>query len=813
MSLLRRRSSQTVLAQLDKDRLRSTGTRDLPDDFDPGIIYGTRHPDWSSHPKRGLEEQRRSLSPVPVGPRSPGLPVKGAGTGLNLDVESAQGIDTRINTSMSPEETRRPISSIDKPLSSSPPLASPPPQPVAGTETLSPPITPGTIASPVRPPSALSSDADGADTPSSERRRGVTLVDHPLALPHHAIMNSSRFSFEESSKSPSAAQSQNGRDEVYAPVAVDDDNDRSSFVDDFQFDLDNEYDDDDGFERANEGLFETGFVDNDADKYSELTAAVKAMDFSIRQEEQGIGMAVSNGASIQPNVELAATETITKSSFPVENGDLSIMDPQSVAAEEPTKQPSPSHRRPMASPRGLDLSDDSDLDYIDGDQGLAGYEDDDDDLYYDDGFIAEMYGGPPEDGEQQQPQPQLQPQQQPQNLTIQSPATGDTLGDNIFGPDGSATAIHRLSMATTGLSSGLIPQDGSMATQPDGPTPEFPPFINPVGGGLGFTPQQHQFYAPNVSGTMLNGYALSSLTATLQQYQQQQIGLAGAPQSPSEGYDSDINERPNFGSSSDMDFDFDYDGELDDDDAMVAAANAEALANDSEGFYGSEFGFYPSNATGGLSYAGGFFGAAGANGDVLRPPIRRPSLTPISERSESSYRNSLVFPMAGSLSGGGGGGWGTVGPLTPGSWGTDGGEELSLGQLLQLRRNAWGGSNGSMRSSGSAGGGSPVGSPLGWPEMGAKLTTADLAPPATAMETQQQQTMIAPSYAPPPPPPPGMGEQLIPPEQQTQQNDGKMSPPLHAVPPPGLQHAGNKAMLPTKGSFEDPLTHTERIQY
>jgi hypothetical protein len=743
---------------------------------------------------------------VPIGPGSPGLPVKGAAApkGLKLDVGGVQGIDTRISMSISPEETRRPSSTIDKPLPS-PPFSRPPaPPPPAEAETLSPvgvapetPGTPTTIASPVvRPQSALSSNADGAETPSSERRRGVTLVDHPLALPHHAIVNASRFSFEESSKSGSAAQSQIGGDEPprpVAPVADADDDDRSSFADDFQFDLDDEYDDDDGFERANEGLFENDLQSNgnaDQSQLLELTAAVSSM--------------------------MLAAEAPAEGNLPIEDS-LPTMDPQPAAVEQPSKHPSLIRRKPMANPRGLDLSDDSDLDYED--EGLAGYEDEDDDLYYDDGFITEMYGG---DEASQNEQPQ--PQKQPEKLTIQPPINEATPAASPPGDDdadGSATAAHRLSFAT-GFSSGLVPQDGSMATQPEGPTPDFPPFINPVGGGLGFTPQQPQFYAPNVSGTMLNGYALSSLTATLQQYQlQQQIGLAGAPQSPSEGYDSDINERPNFGANSDLDFDFD---DLDGDDAMVAAANADALAYDSEGFYGTEFGFYPSNIPGGsgLSYAGGFFGAAGANGDLLRPPIRRPSLTPISERSECSYRNSLVFPVAGSLGAGSAGGWGSVGPLTPGSWGgAEPGEDLSLGQLLQLRRNAWGGSNGSMHSSGSAGGGSPV----GWPEMGPKLTMAEPQEiQQQAWMTQQQQQpgesvsveqmylgMMSPPLHSPPAPPPGW-------LQKPAAAMSKLSPPLRAPPPPppppglgttppppGLQHAGNKAMLPTKGSFEDPL--------
>jgi len=805
MSLLRRKSSQRDLG-LDKDRLRTT--MDLPDNFDPGIIYGTRHPDWSSHPKRGVEEQRRSLSPVPVGPGRDGK------RQLMLDPGNGENIDARISFSMSPEDVRveKQLPPPPSPPSGSPP---PPPPPLVQIETLKPdvmspdtPITPATIVPPKSPTYAV-------DTPVTEGRRGVTLVDHPLALPHHQIVNTSRFSFEGSSNAPSAA----------ASIKQKDDDDRSSFADgSFQFDLndDDDGDEDDGFARANEGI--EGIFEHDntniPDQYNALQAAVDAMKLSMAQEQQGIGMALSGDVAIRPQTGLSSGADM----------DLPFMDPQ------PLKQPKEivlNSRKRLANPRGLDFSDD-DLDFIDDEQELAGYEDDDDDLYYDDGIITEMF---PE-------------ALRPQSLTIQPPTeavsppkdpTESVVTEQSVAPfvppEPGTVAANRISMATTGISSGLVPQDGSMATQPSGPATAFPPFINPVGGGLGFTQEQHQFYAPNVNGTLLNGMALNSLTYTLQQYQlQQQQSLAGAPQSPSEGYDSDINERPNFGTDTIGGFeDFDYNGDADDDyfddEAMVAAANAEALASDSEGFYGSEFGFYPSTANGGLSYAGGFFGAAGANGDVLRLPIRRPSLTPISERSENSYRNSLVSPLPGSQ-----GGWGSAGPLSPGSWSAETGEELSLGQLLQLRRNAWGGSNGSIRSSGSAGGGgspaagSPVSSPLGWPvalaavgmgtpvasklgveteqqqqqqqQLGMLMHSAPISPGGLMTSEQLQQHLqmgVMPLHSPPMQPPPGLAPQ---------------SPPGVAMglTPPGLHHAGAKAMLPTKGSFEDPLEQQQQQQ-
>lgn len=90
----------------------------------------------------------------------------------------------------------------------------------------------------------------------------------------------------------------------------------------------------------------------------------------------------------------------------------------------------------------------------------------------------------------------------------------------------------------------------------------------------------------------------------------------------------------------------------DDIDGKIAEANADALQNDDDGFYGSEFGFYahaPSDTTTNESpkemVYGGYFGEStgihhsnsGRGGNC-----HEPSLTPITERSERSTRNSMI---------------------------------------------------------------------------------------------------------------------------------------------------------------------------
>ncbi|KAH8600905.1 hypothetical protein B0O99DRAFT_502572 [Bisporella sp. PMI_857] len=148
--------------------------------------------------------------------------------------------------------------------------------------------------------------------------------------------------------------------------------------------------------------------------------------------------------------------------------------------------------------------------------------------------------------------------------------------------------------------------------------------------------------------------------------------------------------------------DFDYDDAIEDDD-IIAAANAEALAYDAEGFYGQEFGFYSVPAAGEAEYVnGGYFGPRGADGVIRtqsgRVASREPNLTPITERSEYSNRNSFMFGMHRPES-----------LASPGLAqlinSPDYEGDMSLNALLKLRRGAWGGSQASLHSSA----GSPVG--------------------------------------------------------------------------------------------------------
>ncbi|KAJ1338112.1 hypothetical protein MN608_00970 [Microdochium nivale] len=151
-----------------------------------------------------------------------------------------------------------------------------------------------------------------------------------------------------------------------------------------------------------------------------------------------------------------------------------------------------------------------------------------------------------------------------------------------------------------------------------------------------------------------------------------------------------------------------------DDDSFIAEANASALANDSDGWYGQEFGFYaaPSQqqhlmqqqkSTKSLteqnlySYsAGGFFGPSGGLDRSMsgHAVLREPNLTPITERSEYSNRNSIMslgIPP----------GINSIPIQSPGlaqlaMMADD--DDMSLSALLRLRSKAWGGSQASLSS-------------------------------------------------------------------------------------------------------------------
>ena len=164
------------------------------------------------------------------------------------------------------------------------------------------------------------------------------------------------------------------------------------------------------------------------------------------------------------------------------------------------------------------------------------------------------------------------------------------------------------------------------------------------------------------------------------------------------------------------------------DDAIIAAANAEALENDDEDFYGQEFGFYARKTGGSDEYThGGYFGP-GINRTHSGRNVE-PALTPITERSEWSNRNSAIsLAMQGYPTS-------ALSQPSPGlaqladmmTLEESNENDMSLSALMKLRRGAWGSSTTSLHSSSGNSSGSPLTYNL--PNMPANGATGMQIPP------------------------------------------------------------------------------------
>ncbi|EOA91728.1 uncharacterized protein SETTUDRAFT_133519 [Exserohilum turcica Et28A] len=198
-----------------------------------------------------------------------------------------------------------------------------------------------------------------------------------------------------------------------------------------------------------------------------------------------------------------------------------------------------------------------------------------------------------------------------------------------------------------------------------------------------------------------------------------------------------------YGMSSSFVDDYDYsdfDSALEDD-PIIAAANAEALAYDDEGFYGQEFGFYASAVGESPSAWGGFFGPSGLGRTVSgRNAVREPNLTPITERSEYSTRNSFISlnqfrdgqpsitsPALAQLA-----------RMSPyGFPGED--EDMSMDTLMRLRKGAFGGSGASLP-------GSTANSPRTSSPLGMQFVPRSSSPVGNRMKEHSSSPVESPSF-------------------------------------------------------------------
>lgn len=413
--------------------------------------------------------------------------------------------------------------------------------------------------------------------------------------------------------------------------------------------------------------------DNLASPTSNVSSGLKSPEHSSAVQDLGLGL---QGISLQPNVDIAAESVVPD-----------------IKVDE--------------FPRPAML--------------------DDDDLYFDDGII----GGPGEDD----------------NFEFD-----ESVFDNNDTDDYGRPLNHVVAPLSTLYSPPSLKVDSSPALDKivehpidDKETEESEPLVDVARSG-GLAPQ------PSILGNNPIAAATHGLTQdTLAAYQSALAAAAftaaangkfrrdSSPPNPTPSEEdnqpglvtdsSQTSHYDTFSPSYELEDDFDYD-DIMEDDAIIAAANAEALANDCDGFYGQEFGFYSAPAAAEAQYAnGGYFGPRGAESlnraQSGRLASREPNLTPITERSEYSNRNSFMsFTMPGGIGSAPSPGLAQLAGMMRSPTEYDG--DMSLDALLKLRRGAWGGSqvslhssNGSPRSAGGAEDSSPVAQIPPWAHGGA----------------------------------------------------------------------------------------------
>ncbi|RPA85536.1 hypothetical protein BJ508DRAFT_322576 [Ascobolus immersus RN42] len=308
------------------------------------------------------------------------------------------------------------------------------------------------------------------------------------------------------------------------------------------------------------------------------------------------------------------------------------------------------NRRKLSSKRKVVRNRWSNSDFSDLEEEMANgtYDIDDDDMYFADDNILETFADYSEDapavrGLGDEPIEEEVEEEDVPSTMIDSESEGQTTPLPMLSNTAQEPATAAVGMLgntkfdnTSHFSLLTHPhnrEEGGTHTPDNGPA--MPPFLNPIGAGL---PQdgEAQFYALDGTRCDQRGQplSLSALTYSLTQYQLQQKAKEES------GFDSAYEDEPTS---------FQFDDYDDDDDPIIAAANAEALASDQDNYYGSEFNFYAtSSGSSSTEYvAGGYFAPSQVwPGKPGLGIFRQPSLTPISERSECSYRNSMVGTLS-----------------------------------------------------------------------------------------------------------------------------------------------------------------------
>lgn len=704
MSLLaRRRSSQVIGSRTEDIKIKNRDVPAMPDDYDPRIRGKIIHDFSAPRPRRnisatqpdtGVNGQDTSPPQIPSQPRaaswndqikrhSDHSPVfkehfedqnvlqvenKGYLQSSLLTGQSQPGYDSSLPVFARNLPSHLPERTIDAPE-----------QPEPGAEQ------------PPSPPKAVS-HAHPQQPQDQDTIPNVPF--NPSALPRHLKSNASRFSFDmsgvESSTQEKMLEEKHKAKEASRRM-------EDGYFDDFDEDFDDDMMDDlDGLEEKIPGV-NADAGDDDFDDFSVSRNINEPKSWAI----PGLSPVVASPVTAAPP-EPTNTSHVTSEATQLDDGPSQQIPDQQPSLGATTDATAIIPQAPITKQATQILDDDDDLYFDDGDFGDLDVNNQDggfDESIFDD-VNSHLY----------------------ERKRVVAPAA--PLATDSADPDGDDSSLGKESPVAERGSQGLqhMPSVASdyraTGSVKRGPLGEPIPNMGPVRAhGAGVLTEQNLDILHNALAFAANEASYSGRFERTFSTSERSQGQESAAQT-SQTIDSQpglVSDDSRITQAADaMAFEdvFDtqvYDDQFYDDnddayfdDAIVAAANAEALENDDDGFYGQEFGFYAqADGTGASELTnGGYFGPRRVEGITRnhssRGKFQEPSLTPITEKSEWSTRNSMISVKAH------GGTHPNSALASPGlAQLVDMGnldDEMSLSALLKLRRGAWGGSNGSLRS-------------------------------------------------------------------------------------------------------------------
>ncbi|KAF3388707.1 hypothetical protein F1880_004177 [Penicillium rolfsii] len=706
MSLLaRRRSSQIGSSRVDDAKISAPNSIPaIPDDYDPRIRGSIVHDFSAPRPRRNVsfnaavptddgssgsntQEYRWNDQSKRHSDYSPVFKEHFEDDQKVLQVENKGYLQSSLLTNPTQYGYEKSIPVFARKL----PSYLPDQSPEIVEQSMSPPAEP-----PVGIPLELSADAPSNSSqvaaPVHEQDQDtIPHVPHPSAgLPRHLKSNASRFSFDmggvESSTQEKLLEEKHKAKEAQRKL-------EDGYFDDFDDEFDHDIMDDfDGLEEKIPG------VNADADEDDYLAPSIVKS-----WAEPGLSPVVASPITPAPpeipeSLSGTVPAALDEQVDPTNDDGMLQYSPDGLQNLE---QPLPlsvhgpgdnQHTLPVMNAGPPVLNDDDDLYFDDGEFGDLTLEDQDtgfDESVFDD-ETSDLYErkpvGPP-------------PARLPSQSTIRS---GDALEKESLFDEAASQGLKHMPSAASEYGIGTVKR---------GPLGEPIPNMGPARAHGGVLTERnlevlHNALAFAANEAATQGRFERTFSTSDRSIAQESISQASHMAESQPGLvsdDSRLSQGADMVGFDDFLEDQIYDDDAFYDDPIVAAANAEALENDDEGFYGQEFGFY-AQAHGTCSSEmtnGGYFGPRGVEGITRhhssRGKFQEPSLTPITERSEWSTRNSVISLKAHgaahsnpSLASPGLAQLVDLGNLD---------DEMSLSALLKLRRGAWGGSNGSLRSS------------------------------------------------------------------------------------------------------------------